>query len=226
MASRDTQEQPRHSERASGGPRPPSGRLALLVTGASGMALPRHAIGVLAAHPQVERLHVVVSRGAAQVLAHELGRDRTNADDLIQAAEVSEADRSKLEVHRDSELDAPIASGSYPLDGSIVLPCSAGTIGALATGSASTLIHRAGAVALKERWPLILGFRETPFTLIHLENLRRLAYAGAVVLPPVPAFYIGGETFERFLDHYLMRILDQLGLTPAGRPDLRWRASE
>jgi 4-hydroxy-3-polyprenylbenzoate decarboxylase len=226
MATRDKQGEPRHSERESGGPRSPSGRLALLVTGASGMALPRHAIGVLAAHPQVERLHVVVSRGAAQVLAHEMGRDRTSAEDLIDAAAVADKHRSSLEIHRDSELDAAISSGSYPLDGSIILPCSAGTIGALATGSAATLIHRAGAVALKERWPLILGFRETPYTLVHLENLRRLAYAGATVLPPVPAFYIGGESFERFLDHYLMRILDHLGLNPAGRPDLRWRGSD
>ena len=200
--------------------------LALLVTGASGMALPRHALHTLAGHPKVERLHVVVSRGAAQVLAHELGRDRTSAEDLIEAAAIPDAGRAKLEIHRDSELDAPIASGSYRLDGSIVLPCSAGTLGALATGSASTLIHRAGAVALKERWPLILGFRETPYTVIHLENLRRLAYAGATVLPPVPAFYIGGETFARFLDHYLMRILDHLDLAPAGRPDLRWPAPD
>lgn len=189
------------------------------------MALPRHAISVLASHPQVERLHVVVSRGAAQVLAHEMGRERTSAEDLIEAAGIPESARAKLQVHRDSELDAPISSGSHPLQGTVVLPCSAGTLGALATGSASTLIHRAGAVALKERWPLILGFRETPYTLVHLENLRRLAYAGATVLPPLPAFYIGGEDFNRFLDHYLMRILDHLGLQPAGRPELRWRES-
>ena len=198
-------------------------RLALLVTGASGMALPRHALGVLATHPDVERLHVVVSRGAAQVLAHELGRDRTGPEDLINDAALSKEARGKLEIHRDSQLDAPIASGSHRLDGTVILPCSAGTLGALATGSASTLIHRAGAVALKERWPLILGFRETPYTLIHLENMRRLAYAGATVLPPVPAFYIGGERFDRFLDHYVMRILDHLSLEPAGRPDLRWQ---
>lgn len=189
------------------------------------MALPRHAISVLASHPGVERLHVVVSRGAAQVLAHELGKERTGADDLVEAAGIQQSQTVKLQIHRDSELDAPIASGSYPLQGTVILPCSAGTLGALATGSASTLVHRAGAVALKERWPLILGFRETPYTLVHLENLRRLAYAGATVLPPLPAFYIGGEDFNRFLDHYLMRILDHLGLQPAGRPDLRWQES-
>ena len=97
-----------------------------------------------------------------------------------------------------------------------MLPCSAGTLGALATGSARTLVHRAGAVALKERWPLVLGFRETPYSLVHVENMRRLLYAGAVILPPVPAFYIGGEDLGRFLDHYALRILDALRHPRAG----------
>ncbi len=165
----------------------------------------------------------MVSAGASQVLKHELGETRTGAADLVAAAELGEA-ATKVEIHRDSELDASIASGSYPLTGTVILPCSAGTLGALATGSARTLVHRAGAVALKERWPLVLGFRETPLTVVHLENLRRLAYAGAVILPPVPAFYIGGESFERFLDHYALRVLDRLGIAEAGEPGLRWGA--
>jgi len=117
------------------------------------------------------------------------------------------------------------------------LPCSGATLGALATGAGTTLVHRAGAVALKERWPLVLGFRETPLSIVHLENLRRLAYAGAVVLPPIPAFYVerpataaapGGdaapaETLERFLDAYALRVLDHLGLpAPVAAATLRW----
>ena len=198
-------------------------RLALLVSGASGMRLPSHLLGVLVRQPRVERLHLTVSAGASQVLAHELGRQRTGVEDLIEAAKLSEKEREKIVVHRDSELDAPTASGSYTLTGSVVLPCSAATIGALATGSGRSLIHRCGAVALKERWPLVLGFRETPLTAIHLENLRRLTYAGATVLPPIPAFYIGGEDFERFLDHYALRVLDCLGIADQGTPDLRWQ---
>jgi len=197
-------------------------RLALLVSGASGMRLPRHLLRVLARQPQVERLHLTVSAGASQVLAHELGRERTGAEDLIEAAQCNPQEREKIVVHRDSELDAPTASGSYTLTGSVVLPCSAATIGALATGSGRSLIHRCGAVALKERWPLVLGFRETPLTAIHLENLRRLTYAGAVVLPPIPAFYIGGGDFDRFLEHYALRVLDRLGLAEPGEPGLRW----
>jgi flavin prenyltransferase len=197
-------------------------RLALLVSGASGMLLPRHVLGRLAAHPEIERIHLVVSAGASQVLRHELGPEKTGGADLVEAAGLGEAERAKVVVHRDNELDAPIASGSYRLTGAVVLPCSAGTLGALATGSARTLIHRAGAVALKERWPLVLGFRETPYSLIHVENMRRLLYAGAVILPPVPAFYIGGEDLGRFLDHYALRILDRFGIAEPGEPGLRW----
>jgi 4-hydroxy-3-polyprenylbenzoate decarboxylase len=197
-------------------------RLALLVSGASGMLLPRHVLRRLAAHPQVERIHLVVSAGASQVLRHELSPEKTGAGDLAAAAVADPGARRKIVVHRDNEQDAPIASGSYRLTGTAVLPCSAGTLGALASGSARTLIHRAGAVALKERWPLVLGFRETPYSLVHVENMRRLIFAGAVVMPPVPAFYIGGEDLGRFLDHYSLRLLDRLGIPDPGEAGLRW----
>ena len=197
-------------------------RIALLVSGASGMLLPRHVLGRLASHPEIERIHLVVSAGASQVLRHELGAEKTGASDLVEAAGLTGAAAEKVRVHRDNELDAPIASGSYRLAGSVILPCSAGTLGALATGSARTLVHRAGAVALKERWPLVLGFRETPYSLVHLENMRRLVMTGATLLPPVPAFYIGGEDLGRFLDHYALRVLDAFGIREPGEPGLRW----
>jgi flavin prenyltransferase len=201
-------------------------RIALLVSGASGMLLPRHVLGRLAAHPGIARIHLCVSAGASQVLRHELGPERTGAADLAAAAGLEGAALAKLRCHRDGELDAPIASGSYRLTGTAVLPCSAGTLGALATGTARTLIHRAGAVALKEGWPLVLGFRETPYSLVHVENMRRLLLAGAAIMPPVPAFYIGGEDLGRFLDHYTLRLLDRFGLPDpedaAGRHQLRW----
>jgi 4-hydroxy-3-polyprenylbenzoate decarboxylase len=186
------------------------------------MSLPRHLLAVLARHSEVERIHLVVSAGASQVLAHELGRERTGAVDLIEATGLDQHLAAKVVTHRDNELDAAISSGSYRLQGTVILPASAGTIGALASGSARTLVHRAGAVALKEAWPLVLGFRETPLSIVHLENLRRLAYAGAVVLPPIPAFYIGGDDMTRFLDHYALRVLDRLGLAAAGETGLRW----
>jgi 4-hydroxy-3-polyprenylbenzoate decarboxylase len=191
-------------------------RVALLVSGASGMLLPRHVLGRLAEDPRIERIHLAVSAGASQVLKHELGPERTGAADLAAASGLSGEALAKLRIHRDSELDAPIASGSYRLTGTAILPCSAGTLGALATGAARTLVHRAGAVALKEGWPLVLGFRETPYSLVHIENMRRLVVAGATLLPPVPAFYIGGEDLGRFLDHYTLRLLDHLGLPDGG----------
>src|SRR5438270_13956531 len=105
-------------------------RVALLVSGASGMLLPRHVLGRLAAHPDVERLHLCVSAGASQVLRHELGPERTGAADLAAAAGLAGPALAKLRIHRDGELDAAIASGSYRLTGTVVLPCSAGTLGA------------------------------------------------------------------------------------------------
>jgi 4-hydroxy-3-polyprenylbenzoate decarboxylase len=194
----------------------------VLVTGASGMLMPRHFLGVVTGLAEIERVHLVVSRGASQVLKHELGETSTGAGDLVAAANLEPAARDKIVIHRDSELDAPIASGSYRLTGTAVIPCSAGTLGAFATGSARTLIQRAGAVALKEGWPFVVGFRETPFSIVHLENLRRLAYQGTIILPPVPAFYIGGDSLERFLDHYAMRVLDRMGLPEHQDADLRW----
>lgn len=198
-------------------------RIALLVSGASGMLLPRRALASWARLDAIEAIHLVVSAGASQVLRHELGETQTGAADLLATAELGEAERAKVEIHRDNDLGAPIASGSFPLAGTVILPCSAGTLGAIASGSARTLIHRAGAVALKERWPLVLGFRETPLNLVHLENLRRLAYAGAAIVPPIPAFYVGGEELDRFVDHYLLRLLDQLGIEHSGEPGLRWK---
>ncbi|HEV8629432.1 MAG TPA: UbiX family flavin prenyltransferase [Thermoanaerobaculia bacterium] len=220
-------------------------RIALLVTGASGMRLPVHLLRALAGSAAVERVHLVLSAGAAQVLRHEVGGSAAPARALVAAAALVPAAAAKLAIHRDGELDAPISSGSYRLAGTVVLPCSGSTLGALATGAGTTLVHRAGAVALKERWPLVLGFRETPLGIVHLENLRRLAYAGAVVLPPIPAFYVErataataaqgaplpatapAETLERFLDAYALRVLDHLGVpAPAAAAALRWGAAE
>src|SRR5204863_8659381 len=124
-------------------------RLALLVSGASGMLLPKHLLRALAARPEVERIHLVVSSGASQVLRHELGPEATGAVDLVAAADVPGTVASKIVLHRDNELDAPIASGSYRLDRTVVLPCSAATLGAFATGAGRTLIQRPAPAAPK-----------------------------------------------------------------------------
>ncbi len=184
------------------------------------MRLPVFLLRALAQEPSLERLHLVVSAGASQVLRHEIPGERPGAEALLNCADISDDD-PRIVVHRDNALDAPIASGSYRLDGTIILPCSSATLGALATGTGHQLIHRAGAVAFKERWPLLLGFRETPLSSIQLDNLARVARAGATVIPPIPAFYLGGESLDHFLQAYVVRLLDHLGLAPAA-PDLRW----
>lgn len=203
-------------------------RLAVLVTGASGMLLPIHALRLLSAEDSVEALHLVVSKGAAKVLEHELAEmgDRSGTENLLEMAELSSQQLAKIETHADDELDATIASGSYRLDGTAVLPCSAGTLGSLASGHSGTLTLRAGAVALKEGWPLVLCFRETPLSRVHIENMRHLAYRGAVLLPPVPAFYVGGSSMERFLDAYIQRLFDCLGIDATMDPSLRWSGGQ
>jgi 4-hydroxy-3-polyprenylbenzoate decarboxylase len=138
---------------------------------------------------------------------------------------VSDELRQKVRPYQDTELTAPIASGSHLLRGVVVLPCSAGTAGALANGISRGLAQRVADVALKQRWPLLLGIRETPMSQILLENLLKLARAGAHIVPPLPAFYLKPDQAtaqQVFVDHYCMRLLDLLAL-PAHNENLRWR---
>ncbi len=196
--------------------------LALVVTGASGSRLAVRFAEQAAEHPQLDVLHVVLSDGARLVIADELGKERATPRGFVDALSVSEAGRAKLRSWAEGDLAAPISSGSHPLLGVVVLPCSAATACSLASGASRGLGQRLGDVALKQRWPLLLGFRESPLSAIHLRALLTLTQAGAVVVPPVPAFYLGGDEMARFADHYCMRLFDLLGV-PLDRPDLRWK---
>ena len=115
---------------------------------------------------------------------------------------------------------APVASGSNPADAMVVCPCSMGTLGAIAGGLADNSIERAADVMLKERRPLVLVPRETPLSAIHLENMLKLARAGAVILPPAPGFYDRPQTVAELVDFVVARVLDQLGVAHALGP--RW----
>jgi len=202
-----------------------SRELALVVSGGSGTILAtRFAATVLESSP-IENLHLVVTGPAGKVLAHELGPDWASARGMRDQLPVSEELRQRIRPYPDSELTAPIASGSHLLHGVVVLPCSAGMAGALANGISRGLAQRVADVALKQRWPLLLGIRETPMSPILLENLLKLARAGAHIVPPLPAFYLMPDEAGAqrvFVDHYCMRLLDLLAL-PADDEGLRWR---
>jgi 4-hydroxy-3-polyprenylbenzoate decarboxylase len=116
----------------------------------------------------------------------------------------------QLSVYAREDWMAPVASGSNPADAMAVCPCSMGTLGAIAHGLADNLIERAADVMLKERRPLVLVPRETPLSVIHLENMLKLAHAGAVILPPAPGFYTHPQAVDDLVDFVVARVLDQL----------------
>jgi len=199
--------------------------LALLVSGGSGMALAARFAEAALSSGRVDVLHLVVTAPATKVLAHELGAEWASARGMRDNLAIPDDLRRRIRPYLDSDLTAVIASGSHPLAGVVVLPCSAGTAGALAHGISRGLAQRVADVALKQRWRLLIGIRETPMSPILLENLLRLARAGAHIVPPIPAFYLkpNDASAQRvFIDHYCMRLLDLLGL-PADDEGLRWR---
>jgi 4-hydroxy-3-polyprenylbenzoate decarboxylase len=121
-------------------------------------------------------------------------------------------DETRLQVYGREEWTAPVASGSAAPDAMVVCPCTTATVSALATGASRSLIERAGDVVLKERRPLLLVVRETPFSAIHLENMLTLARAGAVIMPANPGYYHRPRTVEALVDFVVARVLDHLGL--------------
>jgi len=127
-------------------------------------------------------------------------------------AEHFDADPELIRVYSRDQWTAPPASGSSVADAMVVCPCSMGSLASIAIGSSDNLIHRAADVAIKERKPLILVPRETPFSAIHLENMLKLARLGVVILPPNPGFYHGVSQVSELVDFIVARILDQLGI--------------
>ncbi len=119
---------------------------------------------------------------------------------------------SSVRVWPSHALDAPVSSGSFRLGGAVIIPCSMGTLGRIASGVSTNLVERAADVAMKEGWPLVLVPRETPLNLIHLENMARLVKAGATILPPVLTYYHGPCCIEDMENFILGKIMDRLGL--------------
>ncbi len=202
----------------------PGRELVLAVSGASGAALAVRFAAAALEHAGLDALHVVLTGAAGKVLSHELGPEWSSPRGFRDRLPVDGALRDRVRPWTDADLMAPVASGSHPLLGVVVLPCSAGMAGSIAHGISRGLAQRVADVALKQRWPLVLGIRETPMSPVLLENLLRLARLGVHVVPPVPAFYLRPSpeaAHEVFLDHYCLRVLDLLGIQ-LDRSDLRW----
>jgi 4-hydroxy-3-polyprenylbenzoate decarboxylase len=190
--------------------------LVVAITGASGAAYAARLLQVLVNAGR--RVHVTVSPSATQVFQLELGLtlDLRNCDlsQLLteQSASNNEQPRGSLVYHHYQDFRAGIASGSFLTAGMVVCPCSMGTLASIANGLSTNLIHRAADVHLKERRKLILVPRETPLGSIQLENMKRLADVGAIILPAMPGFYHGPTTIQDLVDFVVGRICDQLGV--------------
>ena len=200
--------------------------LALVVSGGSGSVLATRFATAALESGQIDALHLVVTVAASKVLAHEMGSEWASARAIRDNLALDENLRDRIHPYTDSDLTAPVASGSHRLHGVVVLPCSAGMAGSLANGISRGLAQRVADVALKQRWPLLIGIRETPMSTILLENLLRLARAGAHIVPPLPAFYLNPDettAYRIFVDHFCMRLLDLLGI-PTRENGLRWRS--
>jgi 4-hydroxy-3-polyprenylbenzoate decarboxylase len=168
------------------------------MTGATGVIYGIRMLEVLRDTP-VET-HLIMSHWARKTIVAETDR---RPDAVVDLAD---------EVYEEHDLGAPPASGSFLTDGMVIAPCSMKSLAAIANGISENLIHRAADVTLKERRELLLLARETPLSVIHLENMLRVARAGAMVVPPVPAFYARPRSLEEMVDHTVGRVLDHFGI--------------
>ena len=194
--------------------------LTVAMTGASGALYAHRALIHLAASGAVERINLIMSEAARTVARVELGANLSGAAEVNEWVGLPRA--SKLvRLHRLDNMAAPPASGSHVQAGMAIVPCSMGTLGAIASGAGTNLIHRAADVTLKEGRKLVMVVRESPYNAIHLENMLRLAHAGARILPASPGFYHRPQTIEELVDHLVFRLLDQFGVPHA--QTTRWK---
>ncbi len=183
------------------------------VTGASGAIYAQKLLQLLEADPRVARVHLVVTDAGLRLVAHELGivaQDLKRLPQLLVGKPVG-----KIECIPNKDIGAAIASGSYVVDGMVVIPCSAGALAAVANGTSDDLLARASDVCLKEGRRLVLCLRETPLSRVHIENMLRATQAGALMMPATPAFYFEPKTIQDFVTEFVCRVLAQLGLPQA-----------
>src|SRR5437763_1222879 len=182
--------------------------LTIATTGASGSIFLRHLLLAVDRDTRVQSANFVASDSALRVMAEELGlRGRK---DLV--TQVLGQPPRKIHEQSNSDIGANVASGSYPADAMIVLPCSVGTLGRIASGWSHALIERAADVCLKQQKPLVLCVRETPLNKIHIRNMYRAADAGATIFPLMPTFYNRPKSIEEMAREFANRVLEHIGL--------------
>ncbi len=181
------------------------------ISGASGAIYAQRLLLQLEASPEVRQINLVVSGPGRRVIMDELDINSTiSVEQMIE--EMIGRPSTKTVVFHPGDIGAAIASGSYPVDAMSIIPCSSSTIGVLASGSSRNLLHRAADVCLKEGRRLVIVPRETPLSIIHLENLLRLRQAGAMIVPAMPAFYHRPSDINSLVDHFVYRVMDHLGV--------------
>ena len=192
--------------------------LTVATTGASGSIFLKHFLRAVERDPRIKAVNFIASDSGLRVLAEELQvKGRSNLIGQLLG-------RASRKIHEQSNADigANVASGSYPTDAMVVIPCSVGTLARIANGIASHLIERAADVTLKERRPLVLCVRETPLNKIHIRNMYRAADAGATVFPLIPTFYNRPTGLDAMAREFAYRVLAHIGLP---QPDAyRWKA--
>jgi len=202
-------------------PNYPPKNLTVATTGASGAIFLRHFLQTVERDQRIETVNFIASDSALRVMAEELGlKGRSNLIGQILGRSGGRSAR-KIQVQSNADIGANVASGSYPADAMIVIPCSVGTLARIANGVAVQLIERAADVSLKEKRPLVLCVRETPLNKIHIRNMYRAADAGATVFPLIPAFYYRPASLDEMAREFAYRVLAHLGLP---QPDaFRWK---
>ena len=185
--------------------------IVIAITGASAMQIGERSIQLLLENNKT--VDLIISKGA-----YEVAKSERNINIPVEPNSQSDFWRNKLGVesglltcYRWNDHSASIASGSHQTKGMVIVPCSMGTLGRIASGFSLDLIERCADVHLKENRPLVISPRESPFNLIHIENLQRLASAGALIVPPIPAWYANPKTVEDIIDFIVVRLIDSLG---------------
>ena len=202
-------------------PNHPPQNLTVATTGASGAIFLRHFLQAVERDRRIHAVNFIASDSALRVMAEELGlRGRSNLVAQILGSSLGRSPR-KIQLQSNDDIGANVASGSYPADAMVVIPCSVGTLARIANGIASHLIERAADVALKERRPLVLCLRETPLNKIHIRNMSLAADAGATIFPLIPTFYNHPTSADAMAAEFSNRVLAHIGLPQPN--SYRWK---